>query len=60
MKDAQVLMHEIMQGIDDFDSAVIEAVSQWKFVPAQDESGKAIASDAYAICVYRPLWPQRQ
>jgi TonB family protein len=55
VRDAQVLKSEVTEGIDDFQSAAIEAVSQWRFAPARDESGKAIASEAYAICVYRPL-----
>jgi TonB family protein len=59
VRDAQVLKSKVTQGIDDFQSAAIEAISQWRFEPSQDESGKAIASDAYAICVYRPLTKMR-
>ena len=47
---------EMIQRIqEEFDQAALKAVGQWKFVPAQDESGKAIESNAYAVCVYRPL-----
>jgi len=47
---------QILQGIlDEFNQAAIEAVQKWRFAPAQDESGKAVDSEAYAVCVYRPL-----
>ncbi len=46
----------ILQGIlEEFNQAAFDAVQKWRFAPAQDESGKAIDSDAYAVCVYRPL-----
>jgi len=51
---------EIIQGIEnDFDQAAVEAVKQWKFAPARNEAGKAIDSEAYAVCVYRAL-PQTE
>jgi TonB family protein len=47
---------QILQGIlDEFNQAALEAVQKWRFAPAQDESGKAVDSKAYAVCVYRPL-----
>jgi TonB family protein len=47
---------QILQGIlDEFNQAALEAVLKWRFAPAQDESGKAVDSEAYAVCVYRPL-----
>jgi TonB family protein len=47
---------QILQGIlDEFNQAALEAVQKWRFAPAQDESGKAVDSEAYAVCVYRPL-----
>jgi outer membrane biosynthesis protein TonB len=46
----------IFQGIlDEFNQAAIEAAHKWRFKPAQHESGKACDSQAYAVCVYRPL-----
>ena len=43
--DAQVL-----QGTEDRNEAAMNAVKKWRFAPAHDQSGKAIASEAYAVC----------
>jgi TonB family protein len=45
----------VLRGAKEASKAAIEAVKQWKFSPAQDESGKPTGSGAYAVCVYRPL-----
>lgn len=45
---------ETIQRIDEFSQCVTEAVMQWKFRPALDESGEPTESEAYAVCVYRP------
>jgi hypothetical protein len=45
----------VIQGLGDHTQAVIEAVKKWQFLPARDESGKPVASEAFAICVYRAL-----
>ncbi len=46
---------EIMKGIDEFNQSVTDALLQWKFKPALNKLGKPIDSEAYAVCIYRPL-----
>jgi len=46
---------EAIQGLRKHTQACIDAVKKWRFMPARDEQGKPIASDAFAVCVYRPL-----
>jgi len=45
----------VIQELGDHTQPTIDAVKKWKFLPAQDEGGKPVASDAFAVCVYRPL-----
>jgi TonB family protein len=45
---------DVIQGIESFNKVVLEAVKQWRFSPARKD-GVPIESEAYAICVYRPL-----
>lgn len=49
---------EILQGEEEFNGPVMEAVKKWKFSPARDEQNNPIESEAYAICVYRPIQTQ--
>jgi TonB family protein len=45
---------DVLQGKDELNQVVIEAVRKWTFTPARDELDNPIESEAYAICVYRP------
>jgi outer membrane biosynthesis protein TonB len=46
---------EVIQALGDQTAASIEAVKKWKFIPARDETGEPVASDVFAVCIYRPL-----
>jgi len=46
---------DVVQGTEEYNQAIIKAVKQWKFLPAQDEAGVPVESEAYGICVYRLL-----
>jgi len=45
----------VIQELGDLTQSVIDSTKKWKFIPARDQANKAIASDAFAVCVYRPL-----
>lgn len=45
----------VIQELGDLTQSVIDSAKKWTFIPARDQANKAIASDAFAICVYRPL-----
>ncbi len=45
----------VIRGVPEFNQCVIAAVQQWKFKPARDRMNKAMESEAYAVCVWRPL-----
>lgn len=45
----------VVQELGDLTQSAIDAVKKWTFIPARDQANKAIASNAFAICVYRPL-----
>lgn len=45
----------VIQELGDHTRPTIDAVKKWKFMPARDEGGRPVASDAFAVCVYRPL-----
>jgi TonB family protein len=49
---------DVVQGTEDYNQAIIKAVTQWKFLPARDEAGVPVESEAYGICVYRLLITQ--
>ena len=51
---------EVIQALGDYTQATVEAVKKWNFVPARNETDKSVASDAFAICVYRPLQNVRE
>jgi hypothetical protein len=51
---------EVIQALGDYTQATVEAVKKWNFVPARNETDKSVASDAFAICVYRPLQNPRE
>jgi len=46
---------DIVQGVEEYNGVVIEAARQWKFLPARNEAGDSVESEAYGICVYRLL-----
>jgi hypothetical protein len=46
---------DVIKGIGGFNPCVTEAVTQWKFKPARDRYGRAMESEAFAVCVWRPL-----
>lgn len=48
---------DVVQGTEEYNQAIIKAVKQWKFLPALDEAGVPVESEAYGICVYRLLKP---
>jgi hypothetical protein len=45
----------VIQEPGDCTQATVEAVKKSSFLPARDSMGKPIASDAFAVFVYRPL-----
>jgi hypothetical protein len=47
-----------IQELGNLTASAAEAVRKWKFLPAKDRADQAVASNAYAICVYRPLQTQ--
>ncbi len=51
---------EVMKDLGSYSQASIEAVKKWKFAPARDVVGRPVASDAFAVCLYRPLQPSRK
>ncbi len=46
---------EVIRELGDHTRPIIDAAKKWKFMPARDDSGRPVASDAFAVCVYRPL-----
>jgi hypothetical protein len=51
---------EVIQALGDYTQATVEAVKKWSFVPARNETDRPVASDAFGICVYRPLQNLRE
>jgi hypothetical protein len=46
----------VLQGFGNQTQPCVDAVKKWTFAPARDASDKPVASEVFAICVYRPLW----
>lgn len=46
---------EVLAPLGDYTQATVDAVKNWKFTPARDSSGNPVASEAFAVCVFRPL-----
>lgn len=49
----------VIQELGDLTQSAIDSAKKWTFIPAGDHANKPIASDAFAICVYRPLQNSR-
>lgn len=44
---------EVIKGLGGLTAACRDSVQKWRLAPARDESGTAVASDAFAVCVFR-------
>ena len=51
--DGSVSSVETVKGLGVFTDASTEALQKWMFIPAQDEEGKRIPSQAYVVFVFR-------
>jgi hypothetical protein len=50
----------VLQGFGDLTQASIDAVKRWTFLPARDAADRPVTSDAFAVCVCRPLPSSRE
>jgi len=46
---------EVIQELGDQTRIIVDSVKKWNSIPARDDGGRPVASDAFAVCVYRPL-----
>jgi hypothetical protein len=51
--EGRVSKVETIKGMGVLTGASVDALKRWQFVPAQDDKGKKIASQAYVVFVYR-------
>jgi hypothetical protein len=46
---------DVIRELGDLTASTVEAVKKWKLLAAVDKAGNPVESDAFAVCVYRPL-----